>query len=125
MLAYRFKAGFLAKWTLDGLLGRRRTFTDDAQQALQPYRDSVTVSGIERVPANGPFIVVVNHYQRAGMGAEWTGIVVTAALAESVPGLDLRWMHTDGRGGYRLMDRYAVPPIVSARFMAWVARRYG
>jgi hypothetical protein len=83
------------------------------------------VVGAEQLPASGPLIVVSNHYQRPGMGAEWTGIAVSALLAEAMPQVDIRWMHTDGKKGYRLLDRYHVPGVIAGRFMGWLSNRYG
>lgn len=126
MRTYSLRAGFVASRLLAGLLGRPAgPFAVDAGLVLKRYRERVVVTGIEHVPACGPLIVASNHYQRRGLGAEWTAIAISALVAERIPGADIRWMHTDGGNGYTLFGRYPVPPIIASRFMMWLSGRYG
>ena len=125
-VTYRVPLGFLATRVLGSVLRREaRPFVEDAQVAFQKYRPRVVVVGLEQLPASGPLLVVSNHYQRPGMGAEWTGIALSALLAEAMPAADIRWMHTDGKKGYRIFDRYRVPGAIAGCFMGWLSRRYG
>ncbi len=77
--------------------GRRRSFALDAQVATQAMRPSVRVTGAEAIPATGPCLVVCNHYTRAGLGAWWIALSVTAAIADRrSPGVprDVHWVTT-------------------------------
>jgi 1-acyl-sn-glycerol-3-phosphate acyltransferase len=123
---YEFGAGFVVSRLAAGLLGRPpRAFAEEAQVALRRYRARVVVAGTEHLPARGPLIVASNHYQRPGMGAEWTAIAISAVVAERIPGADVRWMHTDGGNGYTLFNRFPVPPAIAERFLKWASARYG
>ncbi len=126
MVTYRFRPGFLlSRVGASVLRSRPRPFAEEARAAFARYRSHVAVVGAEHVPPAGPLLVVSNHYQRPGMGPEWTGIAVSTVLAELMSRPDIRWMHTDGALGYRLFDRYNVPGFVAGWFMRWMSKRYG
>lgn len=126
MMKYGFRAGFVVSRLVAGLFGRRsRPFAEEAQRVLHRYRERLVVSGIEHLPVCGPLIIASNHYQRPGMGAEWTAIAVSALISERIPKADIRWMHTDGGNGYTLFGRYPIPPAIATRFLRWASARYG
>jgi 1-acyl-sn-glycerol-3-phosphate acyltransferase len=126
MVNYGFRAGFVVSRVMAGVFGRRpRPFAEDARLALKRYRGRVVVAGIEHLPARGPLIIASNHYQRPGLGAEWTAIAISALVAERIAGADVRWMHTDGGNGYTLFGRYPVPSAIAVRFLRWASARYG
>lgn len=126
MTTYGFRIGFVASRLAAAAFGSNpRSFAEDARVALGRYRSRVALVGTEHLPQQGPFIVAANHYQRPGLGAEWTAIAISALVAERIPGGDVRWMHTDGGNGYASFGRYPVPPAIATRFMRWTSARYG
>lgn len=119
---YSFTPWFAATWLLSGVSSPRRSFSADAQRVLARYPET-RVAGAEHLPPEGPFIVVANHYQRRGIGAWWSALAISAAVAEQRPD-NLRWMHTSRFGGYRIFGRVRAPETVTACLLRWSMRRY-
>ncbi len=55
----------------DVLRGRNRSFVADAARLLRILRPHPKVEHANLIPPEGPFVVVLNHYCRQGLGAWW------------------------------------------------------
>jgi hypothetical protein len=55
---------------------------------------SLKVQGRTHLPAQGPFLLVTNHYTRPGFGVWWTGLALSATLP-----MELHWIITAGWTG--------------------------
>ncbi|MEI7849461.1 MAG: hypothetical protein WCK35_26925 [Chloroflexota bacterium] len=58
---------------------RRRSFQEDAQQAIASLQVAPVILGREHFPSSA-CLVTFNHYQRGGFGIQWLVIAIAAAL---------------------------------------------
>jgi len=118
---YEFPRLPLARFGLDVLLGRRRSFLKDSQRvmAANPYRRQVR--GLENVPSEGPFVLVTNHYARRGLRVYHLAMFITTVIAERRPlSPDICWVITSEWYGYH------VGPIpIPVWLIRWVFRQVG
>ncbi len=108
----------------DFVLGRPRSFASDSQRimAANPYpRD---IQGVEQVPREGPFALVVNHYNRPGLRPYHCGMAITAAIAGWRPGTEIRWLIISEWHGRRL-GPLPLPPALYRWTFRRIARVYG
>jgi 1-acyl-sn-glycerol-3-phosphate acyltransferase len=84
----------LAPIARDILLQRPRSLHTDALALTAAAKLSLKVQGRTYLPAQGPFLLVTNHYTRPGFGVWWTGL----ALAATLP-MELHWIITAGWTG--------------------------
>jgi len=116
---YKFPRLPLARFSLDLLLGRPRSFLKDSQtvMAANPYRRQV--QGLDNVPSEGPFVLVSNHYTRRGLQVYHCGMFITTVIAERRPrSPDIRWVITSEWYGYRIG-----PIPIPVWLIRWVFRR--
>jgi 1-acyl-sn-glycerol-3-phosphate acyltransferase len=78
----------------DILLQRPRSLHADALALTAAARFSLRVQGRTHLPAQGPFLLVTNHYTRPGFGVWWTGLALSATLP-----MELHWIITAGWTG--------------------------
>ena len=86
---YSYPPGLFAALARDVLLLRRRSFRKDAKACIEKLDPPLQVLGKANVPQHGPCVVTMNHYHRAGFGAQW----IALAIAASVPA-DMHWLMT-------------------------------
>ncbi len=86
---YSYPPGVFAAFVRDLLLLRKRDFHRDAQACIANLRPPLKVIGQENIPQNGPCVITVNHYHRAGFGAQWLAL----AIASLVP-VQMHWVIT-------------------------------
>jgi len=86
---YSYPPALFATVARDILLLRHRSFRDDAKACIEKINPPLRVLGKENIPQHGPCIVTMNHYHRAGFGAQWLAL----AIAASVPA-DMHWVMT-------------------------------
>jgi len=86
---YSYPPFLLAAVLRDVLLGRRRSFRQDAQKCLQRLQPPLRLLGVEHLPQAGPCVLTVNHYYRPGFRAEWLALAISA----TVP-VDVHWIMT-------------------------------
>ena len=67
----------------------RRSFRQDALEALAIGPFPLLVEGRENIPSCGPAVVTVNHYSRPGFGAWW----IALAISTQVPA-EIHWSMT-------------------------------
>jgi hypothetical protein len=68
---------------------RPRSLHSDALTLLAAKGLPLLVKSREYIPVHGPFLLVINHYTRPGLGVWWSGLAVTSVLP-----LDLHWIIT-------------------------------
>ncbi len=90
--AYRLPKVLFVQVFLSILLGRRRDLVADTSRLLAPPRPAPQVEGLEHVPTEGAFLIVVNHYARPGLSSWWAAILLTWAIGQARPGTPVRWM---------------------------------
>ncbi len=120
--SYNFSLGYIVRWLFSvAVLRRRRRLGPDSRELLRGAQPRPRVVGLERVPVEGPCIVVMNHYERPGLRVWWCAALVGAAL-ESHRGGDppLHWLITDRFEGFR----FAGLPMPD-RLMAWLLGKIG
>jgi 1-acyl-sn-glycerol-3-phosphate acyltransferase len=86
---YSYPPALLVAVICDALLGRRRSFRQDAQKCLACLKPPLRLLGAENLPQQGPCVVTVNHYYRPGFRAEWLALAISA----TVP-LEVHWIMT-------------------------------
>jgi 1-acyl-sn-glycerol-3-phosphate acyltransferase len=75
---------------------RRRSFTRDGITVMTANRKLVRpVEGVEHIPREGPFIVVMNHFSRRGLRPYHCGMAVAEAVRNVRPGTqEIHWAFT-------------------------------
>ena len=86
---YRLSRSILFSLVRDALLGRQRSFRDDALACLEKLHPPLQISGKENIPREGTCVVTVTHYYRQGFDAWW----IALAVAASVP-VEMHWVAT-------------------------------
>ncbi|MBI3914845.1 MAG: hypothetical protein HY327_11760 [Chloroflexi bacterium] len=64
------------------LLGIQSSISRDAALLLRGARPAPRILNAGHVPPASPFICVFNHYDRAGLGAWWSGALIAHAIAQ-------------------------------------------
>ena len=121
---YRFPAWFFVRWLWTVLVLRRRRHPGrDALEMLAGVRPRPRVEGIERVPATGPCVLVMNHYERPGLRVWWGVALMNAAVWQHRGDPPMRWLMTDRFEGFRAGIRW--PDAIMAWLLGRVAWAYG
>lgn len=71
------------------LLGRQRSFREDARACVARLTPPLVVHGEANIPIAGPCVLTINHYTRPGFGAWWLAFAVSAALP-----VEVHWVFT-------------------------------
>jgi 1-acyl-sn-glycerol-3-phosphate acyltransferase len=123
---YRVPWPTLAVMSACMLLGIRRSFMRDGITFMRANRDRPRrVEGIEHIPREGPFIVVMNHFSRRGLRPFHCAMAIGEAVAGVRPGAaEIRWAFTS-----EYVDLRIGPVAIPVRLLRWifgrVARMYG
>jgi len=86
---YRLPLSTVLPLAFDVLVGRKRSFREDALACVKGVSPPLRVLGREHIPLAGPCVVTVNHYTRSGFGAEWIALGIAAAVP-----LEMHWVVT-------------------------------
>lgn len=78
---------------IDVLFGRGRSFLGDCTAMVRQMQPRPRVTGLEHIPAAGPFVLIANHYEGPGLWIGWTAALLTHAVAQVRPGpAPLHWL---------------------------------
>jgi hypothetical protein len=109
----------LARIALAALLGRRRSFREDALSYVARLDPPPRVLDSEHVPHSGPCVLTVNHYSRPGFGAWWLALSLSALAP-----VETRWIMTAGWTYPGQWKRLWMEPLTHWAFTR-LARTYG
>lgn len=115
---YEFPRRDLALFGIGLLIGRRRSFSKDAALLLQANPHPRRVEGLEHVPREGPFVLVMNHFSRPGLRPYHCAMMVTRWVEEAGAAADIRWAFTSEYRGRRIG-----PVPIPLPLIRWVFRR--
>jgi hypothetical protein len=109
----------------DVIRGKGRSFGADAARLLSILRPQPKVEHTDLIPPVGPFVVVMNHYCRPGLGVWWGVFLVGQAIAHRrmEPG-EVRWIMTSGWTYQDPVRSRLVTPF-TRRLFHRIARSYG
>jgi len=88
-IRYQLPLSIVASLGFDALVGRSRSFRDDALACIGQLKPSLRVSGRENIPKDGSCVVTVNHYHRPGFSAEWLALGISALVPR-----EMHWILT-------------------------------
>lgn len=113
----------LDRWFILAMLGalatgQRRDLTGEARRILRRSPRPPRVEYPERIPTQGPVIVVANHYERPGLWNVWGTMLISLAVAEQRQGRSPCWVMADDWPGFRLAG---IP--FPAAVVRWTYRR--
>lgn len=123
--SYQFPKLLLVRIAASVAVGRARSIGADSAAALVGAHPSPVAADTHHLPDEGPFILVSNHYERAGLWALWGAMVISAAVRGAGPrARDLHWLMAA-----ELLDVPAgllrMPPSWTRAVLWRVARVYG
>jgi len=110
---------YLLAMLVSVLTGRRRSFSADARWLLGRLPIPPRIAGEEHIPAQGPFVMVANHYQRPGLWVAWGVCLTSMAVARRrLESPEVRWAMA---GEWRAHPLGPLP--WPAPFLRWLFRR--
>ncbi|MDP6606640.1 MAG: hypothetical protein QF664_10335 [Dehalococcoidia bacterium] len=121
---YRFPPWFVLRWLTGAAAGRHRDIVSDAEHLLRRFGPTPTLEGAGELPTAGPYILVINHYERPGMRMWWTVLVATLLISRRVRSERIRWLSTNRFQGWSPYGVTVVPGVVVRWFLGLVGRTY-
>jgi hypothetical protein len=100
------------------LAGRTRSFKSDAVREISHLSPPVQIIGRENIPVEGPCLVTVNHYSRAGFWGWWLAMMVSAAVP-----VEIHWV-TSRELTYPGQKRGVVLRPLTRLGMQWISQAY-
>lgn len=102
----------------------RRSLGKDAIRLLDMYQPRPTLSGIELLPRDEPFVIVANHYHRNGLWIGWIGALLCEAISAFRPvDVPIRIVVTD-RQRIQIGERSLTLPL-SGLFLRRITKLWG
>ncbi len=115
MSDYRLPVLGLLRFAPYFLLARPRSFARDGRTVMAANPHPLRIEGLERVPRRGPFILVMNHYNRRGLRPQICAFIVSATLADVRPAEpEISWLFAAE------LERFIYAPLPVPR---WLMRR--
>jgi 1-acyl-sn-glycerol-3-phosphate acyltransferase len=85
------------------VLGRPRSLAHDASIVLHHMPVAPLVRGADRIPEDGAFVVVANHYERPGLWMAWPAIALSRVV-QARTGRETHWIAIQEWESYSLFD---------------------
>lgn len=89
--AYRLTLPLIARGAVAILLRHPRSLAGDASIVLGHMPASPLVRGADRIPEEGAFIVVANHYERPGLWMAWPAMLISRVV-QARTGRETHWI---------------------------------
>ncbi|HJM76130.1 MAG TPA: hypothetical protein QGI71_09795 [Dehalococcoidia bacterium] len=121
---YRFPRWFVLRWLAGAAIRRHRDIVADAESLLGHHGQIPRLESARQLPAEGPYILVLNHYERPGMRMWWTVLIATLLISKQVRAGRLRWFSTDRFRGWSPFGVTVMPGAVVRWFLRRVGRTY-
>ena len=120
--SYPLRFSLILRFVWATLWGRRRDLPADVSAALAAVRPPPQVRNDHYVPAEGSFVLALNHYERPGLKVFWSGCLASRAVAQRrAPAHGgVRWLMTSEWYNARLG-----PIPVPVLMWRWLFRRLG
>ncbi|TAK67255.1 MAG: hypothetical protein EPO22_03090, partial [Dehalococcoidia bacterium] len=100
---YEVPRRMLLGFARDLIIGRRRSFARDGRAVLDANAVPRRIDGVEHIPREGAFVVVMNHYSRRGLRPYHCAYAVSATVAEVRPDrTEIRWAFASEMYGQRI-----------------------
>jgi len=123
--SYPLRFFLILRFVWATLWGRRRDLPADIAAALAAVRPPPQVRNDHYVPAEGPFVLALNHYERPGLKVFWSGCLASHAVAQRrARHKAVRWLMTSEWYNVRL-GPIPVPVLLSRRLFRRLGRVYG
>jgi 1-acyl-sn-glycerol-3-phosphate acyltransferase len=123
--AYPLRFSLILRFAWATLWGRRRDLPADIAAALTAVRPPPQVRNEHHVPAEGAFVLVLNHYERPGLKVFWSGCLASHAVAQRRSRHKaVRWLMTSEWYNARL-GPIPVPVLVSRLLFRRLGHVYG
>jgi len=123
--SYPLRFSLILRFVWATLWGRRRDLPADIAASLAAVRPPPQIRNDNHIPAGGPFVLVLNHYERPGLKVFWSGCVASHAVAQRRPHHKaVRWLMTSEWYNARL-GPIPVPVVVSRLLFRRLGRVYG
>ncbi len=88
---YRITLPLILRGSVAIVWGRPRSLARDALTVLGQMPRPPFVRGAERIPEDGQFVVVANHYERPGLWMAWPAILISHVV-QTRTGLETHWI---------------------------------
>jgi hypothetical protein len=108
----------------DLLFGRRRSIARDSALAMKSNPYARRFEGFEQLPGESSFVLVMNHFDRAGLHSYHCALAVSDEVARLRPGrTELSWLFTSEWYGRRV-GPVAIPASLTRWLFSRIARTY-
>ena len=81
---YSYPMRFILGLARDALLGRRRSFEQDARACIGRLRPALRIEGAQNIPTGGCYAITPNHYYRPGFASQWSPLAISACVPARV-----------------------------------------
>lgn len=115
---YRLPLLGLAGFAVSLLLGRRRSFARDSGVIMRNNPYPRRVEGLDHVPPEGPYVLVMNHHNRVGLRPYHCAMVVSAALGSRPGRPEICWALTS-----EMYGKHIGPFPIPVALVRWTLRR--
>jgi 1-acyl-sn-glycerol-3-phosphate acyltransferase len=91
------------------IIGRRRSPWQDGERVWRSIEPPVTLSGEDRLPVHGPYIVIVNHLNGPGIWVGLSAALVAGVIGRATPAVAIRGVGVSAYRSFKLWRRIPIP----------------
>lgn len=93
--SYRVPLGFAIRFIFTFLTGQKRDMQRDAAEVFGKLRPAPQARDTYNIPAQGPFLLLVNHYERPKLGVFWSAWFISLVASQRrQTGRHIHWVMT-------------------------------